>query len=192
MITIHYESHATSIDNVARRASGHDDVPLHEIGEAQARQMGLRYAGAALDIVFCSDLQRAYRTAEIAFAGRNLPIIKDRRLRELDYGDWTGRSVDAMQAERGHRVTVPFPNGESYVQSAARIKAFLTDLLRDHEGKTVLVIGHRATHYGLEHWISGKPLAQLVAEERPWAPGQVYLLTGGQMNEVGHPQERQG
>lgn len=187
MITIHYESHATSVDNVVRRASGHADVPLHETGEAQARQMGLRYAEVALDIIFCSDLQRAYRTAEIAFAGRNLPIIRDRRLRELDYGDWTGRSVDAMQAERGHRVIVPFPNGESYVQSAARIRAFLTDLLRDHEGKTVLVIGHRATHYGLEHWINGTPLAQLVAEERPWVSGQVYLLKGGLTNEVGHP-----
>jgi len=185
VITIFYESHATSVDNVARRASGHDDVPLHETGEAQASEMGHRYGPIHLDVVFCSDLQRAYRTAEIAFAGRNLPIIKDRRLRELDYGDWTGRSVDAMLAERGHRVTVPFPNGESLIQSAARIRAFLTDLLKDHEGKTVLVVGHRATHDGLEHWINGTPLAQIVSEEHAWAPGQVYVFKGGQTNEVG-------
>lgn len=151
MITIFYESHATSVDNVARRASGHDDVPLHEMGEAQAKQMGVRYAGVALDVVFCSDLQRAYRTAEIAFA------------------------------ERSHRVTVPFPNGESHEQSAARIGAFLTDLLKDHRGKTVVVIGHRATHYAFEHWIEGTPLSQLVAEERPWVPGRVYLLKGGHL-----------
>lgn len=176
MITIFYESHATSVDNVARRASGHDDVPLHETGETQAREMRLRYGATDLDAIFCSDLQRAYRTAEIAFAGRNIRIIRDRRLRELDYGEWTGRPVDEMQAERGHRVTVPFPNGESYAQSAARVRAFLTDLLRDHEGKTVLVIGHRATHYGLEHWINGIPLVQIVTERRTWAPGQVYQL----------------
>ena len=176
MVTIFYESHATSVDNVARHASGHDDVPLHQTGQAQARKMGVRYAATEIDAIFCSDLQRSYRTAEIAFSGRAIPIIKDRRLRELDYGDWTGVPMETVLAARDQRVTIPFPSGESYAHAAARMRAFLTDLLRTYDGKTVILIGHRATHYGLEYWINQVPLEEVVNERRAWTPGQVYTL----------------
>ena len=92
MITIIFEAHATSVDNVARRASGHHDAPLAEIGEEQARQVRARHQRTMLDAVFCSDLQRSYRTAELAFAGRNLKNL----LR--DYG---GQAVMII----GHRAT---------------------------------------------------------------------------------------
>ncbi|MGH2436687.1 MAG: histidine phosphatase family protein [bacterium] len=193
MITIFYESHATSVDNVAGRASGHADVPLHETGEVQAVEMGRRYRQTHLDAIFSSDLQRAYRTAEIAFAGREIPLIKDSRLREVDYGDWTRWATDVIQAERSRRVAAPFPSGESYTQSSARVRAFLSDLLRDHDGKTVLIIGHRATHYGLEHGINGILLEEIVAERSPWIHGQVYhLRSEEESHEMGDAKERQG
>jgi len=177
VITIIFEAHATSVDNVARRASGHHDAPLAEIGEEQARQLGLRHAATPLDAVFCSDLQRSYRTAELAFAGRNLKTVKDPRLRELDYGDWTRRPADEVFAEGPRRIHTPFPAGESYAQAADRMRDFLGDLLRDHDGKTVMIIGHRATHYGLEHWINHVPLERAVAERAPWQPGWTYTAT---------------
>lgn len=91
MITIIFESHATSLDNERGLASGHVDVALSEAGEQQARELGERYSGERIDLVSCSDLQRAYRTAEIAFTDRRIPILRDRRLRECDYGDFTRR-----------------------------------------------------------------------------------------------------
>ena len=177
MITIIFESHATSEDNVARRASGHHDAPLAEIGEEQARQLGARHQQTMLDAVFCSDLQRSYRTAELAFAGRALRIVKDRRLRELDYGEWTRRPTDEVVAEGPRRITTPFPAGESYTQAAGRMRDFLCDLLRDHDGKTVMIIGLLATHYGLEHWINHVPLEWAVTERAPWQPGWTYTAT---------------
>lgn len=176
MITITFETHATSVDNVARRASGHYDAPLAEIGEEQAKQLGVRHAATPLDAVFCSDLQRSYRTAELAFAGRSVKIVTDRRLRELDYGEWTRRPADEVFAEGPRRIDTPFPAGESYAQVADRMRDFLTDLLRDHDGETVIIIGHRATHYGLMHWINHVPLERAVAERAPWQPGWTYTL----------------
>ncbi len=178
MITIVFETHSTSVDNQARLASGHHGAALSALGEQQAKELGQRYRDEVIDAVFCSDLQRSYRTAEIAFERRTVPIIRDVRLRECDYGDWTRKSSEEVQAEGPRRVTTPFPNGESYEQAAARMKNFLEDLSRDYGGKKVLIVGHRATHYGLEHWISGRSLEEIVMERWSWQPGWTYVVEG--------------
>jgi broad specificity phosphatase PhoE len=81
-VTIVFETHATSIDNEAGIASGHHDADLSALGVRQARELGARHAGRDLAAVWCSDLRRSYRTAEIAFGRRDVPIVRDRRLRE--------------------------------------------------------------------------------------------------------------
>jgi len=63
LITVYYSPHATSVDNEAGRASGHADVPLSIKGLQQAEELGAHYAAIPLDAVYCSDLQRAYRTS---------------------------------------------------------------------------------------------------------------------------------
>lgn len=81
-----------------------------------------------------------------------------------------------MDAEKPRRITMPFPDGESYGQTAERMRAFLQDLLCFHDGQTVLIIGHRATQYGLEHWINGVPLEQAVTAPWKWRAGWTYEL----------------
>lgn len=176
MVAIIYETHATSLDNERGLASGHYDVDLSALGEQQARELGQRHREEPPDVVFCSDLRRAYRTAEIAFASRTIPIVKDARLRELDYGDWTRRPGKEVNAERANRVTEPFPNGESYMEVMDRMRSFLADLQQKYDGKRVLIIGHIATHFGLDYWINGRSLEQLVQERFVWQPGWRYSL----------------
>jgi len=176
MISIIYETHATSLDNEQGLASGSYNVDLSELGEQQAKELGERHRDGPPDVVFCSDLRRAYRTAEIAFGGRGIPIIKDSRLRELDYGDWTRRPSAEVHDERVKHINEPFPNGESCMDAMLRMKRFLSDLRRNYHGKQVLLIGHIATHHGLEYWIAGKPLEELVHEHFAWQPGWRYLL----------------
>ncbi len=96
MINIIFEAHATSLDNEKRLSSGHNDVELSPLGEQQAKQLGERYANQEFDAIFCSDLQRSYKTAEIAFGDR-FTIIKDKRLRECDYGDLTRHPSDEVE-----------------------------------------------------------------------------------------------
>ena len=88
MVEIIFESHGTTYDNEAHLASGHFDAALSPLGEKRVKELGDRRRGEHFDAIFCSDLQRSYKTAEIAF-GDKLPIIKDARLRECDYGDMT-------------------------------------------------------------------------------------------------------
>lgn len=175
MVTIIFEAHSTTTDNEAHLASGHNDVELSELGLKQSAELGERYASERFDAIFCSDMQRAYKTAEIAF-GNSFPIIRDARLRECDYGDLTQKPKEAVDAEKPNRITEPFPNGESYEQTCARMEDFLTDLLQDYDGKRVMIIGHRATQYGLEHSINGVAIKDAVTTAWKWQPGWEYNL----------------
>jgi alpha-ribazole phosphatase/probable phosphoglycerate mutase len=161
MITIIFEAHGTTFDNEAHLSSGHNDVALSSLGIQQSKEMGERYKNDHFDAIFCSDLQRAYKSAEIGF-GNKWPIIKDDRLRECDYGDFTQHPSEEVDIEKPKRINTPFPNGESYTQTTARMKSFLEDLLKNYDGKRVMIIGHRATQYGLENLINGVSLNQLI------------------------------
>jgi broad specificity phosphatase PhoE len=115
-VVVVFETHSTTLDNEAGLASGWFDVALSARGEEQARMLGARRRDDHLAAVFCSDLARAFRTAEIAFSDRALPIVRDARLRECDYGNLTRRPTLEIEAQRALHLATPFPNGESYQQ----------------------------------------------------------------------------
>jgi broad specificity phosphatase PhoE len=166
MLTVFFSPHSKSVDNEAGRASGHADVPLSERGRQQAQQLGEHYAKQALDVVFCSDLQRASTTAEIMFSARGVPIIKDARLREFDYGELTQHPRDEFKLEQ--YITKTFPGGESVFMAVQRVGEFLREVMRDYDGKTIVVIGHSATKYGLDYYSGDTPLEDLIRAEWKW------------------------
>jgi alpha-ribazole phosphatase/probable phosphoglycerate mutase len=71
-------------------------------------------------------------------------------------------------------LTTPFPNGESYQQVVDRVSGWLSELTRQSEDGTVLVIGHRATFYALEHLLKGVTLHEAVTSPWTWQPGWTY------------------
>jgi len=168
MLTIFYSPHMTSVDNEAGRASGHADVPLSALGTQQALELGQHYAAKSIDAIFSSDLQRASTTCEIAFSERCVPVILDARLREYDYGDMTQFPRIQVEEEFVRRITEPFPHGESLLMVVQRVGAFLRDVLREYDSKTVVVIGHRATRYGLEYWCENASLEKIVSDSWEW------------------------
>ena len=172
-MTLYFETHATSLDNEARLASGWHDVDLSPAGEQQARELGDRHAGRAFDAIYTSDSLRGRRTASLAF-GDGVAVVTDPRLRECDYGDLTRAPTSVIDRERLARVDERFPNGESYADVVRRVGAWLDDVRARHGGGQVLVIGHRATWYALEHLLNGRALAEVVASPWHWQPGWTY------------------
>ncbi len=175
MVTIIFEAHGTTFDNELHKSSGHFDVELSPLGIQQSHEMGERYKDDHFDAIFCSDLQRSYKSAELAF-GDKFSIIQDARLRECDYGDLTQHPSEEVDAEKPMRIQTPFPNGESYAQTSVRMLTFLDDLAKNYDGKRVMVIGHRATQYGLEQWIKGMQTYDAVTAPWKWQPGWTYYL----------------
>jgi broad specificity phosphatase PhoE len=177
MRTLIFETHATSLDNEAGLASGWYDTDLSETGIRQARELADRYREYHLASVYCSDLLRSRRTAEIAFASRGTVITADRRLRECNYGALTREPASRIESMRLDCVTTPFPEGESYDQVVRRVKDWLDDVRELPGGHPVLVIGHRATFYALQHLLTGVQLADVIAAPWHWQPGWQYELS---------------
>lgn len=169
-----FETHSRTVDNERGIATGWLGGALSADGRALAEGLGERRRDDRLDAVFCSDLARAVETAEIAFAGTDIPVFLDWRLREIDYGELNGAPADAIAAERARRVDRPFPGGESYRDAVGRVASFLDDLRGGCAGGRVLLIGHTATRWALDHLLEGRRLEVVVAAPFDWREGWEY------------------
>jgi broad specificity phosphatase PhoE len=171
-----YETHSISTDNERGTATGWLPGELSEEGRRLALELGERRRKDRIAVVYVSDLRRAVETAELAFGGTEIPIRRDPRLRECNYGELNGKPVPELDAVRSAHIDTPFPGGESYRQVVERMRSFLGDLSREWEGERVLVIGHAATRFSLDHLLRGVPLEELVDAPFAWQPGWLYLV----------------
>ena len=172
MTTVVFETHSTSEHNEAGIATGWLGGTLSAAGRAQAVELGERRRNDGIELVVASDLQRAIETAAIAFDGCGIPLRVDWRLRECDYGEMNGMPRALLDGQRVRRVDEPWPGGESWRQAVARVSSCLDEL----PGGRVLLIGHVATRWALDHRVNGRPLEELAAEEFDWRPGWEYEL----------------
>ena len=174
-VEIVFETHAISEDNERGLATGWLPGRLSADGRDGARVLGARRRDDAIDAVFVSDLRRAVETAEIAFADRAVPAFLDWRLRECDYGELNGAPVAAVH-DRAAYLDTPYPGGESWRDAVTRVGRVLPDLAARWDGGRVLVIGHVATRWGLDHHLAGTPVEQLATEDFAWREGWEYVL----------------
>jgi 2,3-bisphosphoglycerate-dependent phosphoglycerate mutase len=117
--------------------------------------------------VFSSDLARAAETASVAFAGPAIPVLHDWRLRECDYGQRNGMPAAELHAGRREHLDQAYPGGENWQQAITRVGRFLGDLPLRWNGQRILVIGHVATRWGLDHFLGGVPLEDLIEQDLP-------------------------
>ena len=168
------ETHSTSEDNENGIATGWLPGRLSQAGREQAAELGRRRSDDGIAAVFSSDLARATETAAIAFGGTTIPVLLDWRLRECDYGELNGSPAASLHADRAGHLDEPYPGGESWRQAAARVASFVADLPRRWSGQRILVIGHVATRWGLDHLLLGTKLEVLARREFDWQPGWEY------------------
>ncbi len=176
-LQIVFETHSITEDNEAGRATGWLPGRLSAAGRDLAADLGRRRRRDGLAAVFCSDLARSVQTAEIAFDGTGIPLLLDWRLRECDYGSMNGKPAADVHGDRARYLDRPYPGGESWRQATDRVGRFLTDLPLRWSGQRVLVIGHVATHWGLEVALLGTPLPELVGRGRDWQPGWEFVAS---------------
>src|SRR5215218_9766864 len=90
MLTLHYARHGETIWHVGNRYAGYADIPLTDRGREQAGALADWAAGARIDRVIASDLNRAVETALPSAQALGLEVEQDPRLREIAYGQAEG------------------------------------------------------------------------------------------------------
>ena len=177
--------HGSVVGAETRRFIGHLDVPLSPLGEDQVAALAARLRTVAFDAIYCSDLQRTRRTAEILAAPHRLAPISDPALREFAMGRWDGLTADeiraldraAFDAWMGDVGRFQFPDGESLPDLEARVWPAFDTIVTRHAGGTVAVVAHG----GSNRMILCRALG--LGPERLLALGQDYaalsVLAGG-------------
>ncbi len=143
--------------NGAGRWQGRTDVPLNALGEEQARAAGPLLAGAGIEVICASPLQRARRTADLVAEALALPVVEVPGLEEFDVGPYEGRTeghwLAAWQADEVVPGIEPFPAFRTRV--AAAVNRAL-----DHPGE-VLVVAHGGVFWALERLCGTGGLSRL-------------------------------
>lgn len=176
-VKITYFVHGTTTDNEQDLATGQAPGELSALGIVQAKELGALVADKHFDAVFCSDLKRAVDSAELGFADK-YEIIQDKRLRECDDGEFTGKPVAEFKPRFTEYIETPFPNGESLKDVERRIADFLEYLKQNYNGKHIAIVAHEAPQLALDVLLRGRTWEEAIAENwrltKSWQPGWEY------------------
>jgi probable phosphoglycerate mutase len=125
------------------------DVHLSADGRSAARALAERVAENHFEAIYSSPLERAVETAEeIAKRGDHLPVSISEPLNELDFGEWTGATIENLEDDpvwrlfNSVRTRTPIPGGESILDAQARIVEELKRLCAKHEHGQVAIVSH--------------------------------------------------
>ncbi|MHB0923546.1 MAG: histidine phosphatase family protein [Bellilinea sp.] len=154
--------------NLERRFQGHTDILLNALGIVQARELAASLNGSRISAVYSSDLSRAIQTAAILAADSNLPVIQDKRLREISMGEWEGKIwqdvnqqlTKEMMELKNDPVNSRAAGGESLAEVALRVREFATEIADRHAGQIVLLVSHGLSLGALHCMAAGLPLSQ--------------------------------
>lgn len=143
--------HGQSLANANQIFAGHSDFDLSELGHTQARLVADWLAAhEKIDVIYASDLLRAYHTAAPLAERLGLPIHKDPLLREIYAGKWDGLKISELETEFAEDFLIwktdyshvcP-TDGESIPDVYRRIVPHICDLAEQNEGKCVLLATH--------------------------------------------------
>lgn len=198
MRTVLLIRHGLVSEDAEGRFFGAADAPMSPAGEAQIRELAARLRPrVTVEAIYCSDLSRSRRTAELLASGPAVPIRVRPALREIDMGEWQGRTrrevaerLPDEYAARGRDIAnFRPPGGESFADLAARALPCWREIVEDGEAQVVAVAGHAGVNRVILCHLLGAPLANLFRiAQRPaclnviaWRNGEpvVALVDGG-------------
>ncbi len=132
--------HGATEWSISGQHTGVTDIPLTEDGRKAAAALRERLAGREFAIVLVSPLGRARETAELAGFGDRAVVDQD--LRELNYGEYEGRTTTEIREERpGWSVWRDgSPGGETADEAGARTERVIARALEP--GGDALIFAH--------------------------------------------------
>lgn len=156
--------HGRTAYNAEGRFQGQVDVPLDDLGEAQARAVAVHLAGSStVSRIVASDLRRAAQTAQALSDEAGVAVEFDSALREISVGEWEGHTRDEIAQMWPDEldawlagVDMRPPGGESRDESATRGHGAITRLVDESdEDSDLVIVAHGAVIRGATEMLLG-------------------------------------
>ena len=143
--------HGETAWNVDTRIQGQLDIPLNENGRWQAQRLGrVLAASESASAIYCSDLLRAWDTAQSIADSMGIRSISAPGLRERGFGSFEGKTFVELEAAwpadtarlRQRDPEWAPPGGENLKDFRTRVLDTTNELAAKHEGKQIVLVAH--------------------------------------------------
>ncbi|OKZ56229.1 MAG: hypothetical protein BHV99_06400 [Clostridium sp. 26_21] len=142
--------HTETIGNIEKRLTGRKDYEITENGQILIQKLTKELENIKFDKIYSSTSGRAIKTVEQIAKKQNLKIKESDELCEMYFGiydGWKWEDVNKIQPEIKQTQNeineiVGIPKQETMEETANRIYDYILRILKDNEGKTILVSSH--------------------------------------------------
>ncbi len=153
MTKIYLIRHGQSEWNKLYKIQGQKDTMLTDIGKRQAKKLGDRLIDENIDIIYSSDLERAYTTAKIISEIIRKPLISNESIREIGFGPWEGLSLTEIKKSfKNEYIIWTMEPHKLYLEGAESLQVlqdrtmnYVNQIINDNEGKNIAIVSHSAT-----------------------------------------------
>lgn len=154
MTEIYLTRHGQTLWNLEKRLQGQGDSPLTEAGIEGAKLLGERLKDIELDVIYSSPINRALQTAKLIKGDRDIKLVEEEGLMEINFGEYEGHTEEEMLSlGRGQEISKIFngemdvipPKGESLRMVSDRIKKTLDKIIKEEKDKKILIVTHGTT-----------------------------------------------
>jgi len=151
MVKVILIRHGETDWNTKQIFRGRKDIPLNEVGLAQAKAVGVSLSDIQIDAVYSSPLGRALETAKVLAESRSLEVELEEGFIDIDFGKWQGITHEKVKEEYEslyemwlkNPQMVTFPGGESLKDVRKRSIEALEKVINKHTGKMLAIVSHR-------------------------------------------------
>jgi alpha-ribazole phosphatase/probable phosphoglycerate mutase len=185
--TLYLIRHGETEGGEVRRYKGTIDVPLSEKGVSQMEQVS-KYivekggTGGLMSAVYCSDLSRAIRSAEIVAEPHSLKPVIISSLRERNFGLWEGMSFDEIRKKYPLEFDAWADNplkfspmeGESTLAMRDRVIQAMNEIIEKHNKENIAIVAHGGVNRIILCHILGIPLENIFRIEQDY--GAVNII----------------
>lgn len=144
MAHLYFTRHGQTFWNVENKICGATDIGLTELGHSQAKELGekILQQGIHIDEILYSPLSRAADTAKHISRITGIPMRKEKRLTEQNFGKYesTARNGEEFKVAKTNFIC-SFDGGETMLHLAQRIYNLL-DEIKQQPDKVYLLVAH--------------------------------------------------
>lgn len=193
MLTLYLTRHGETVWNTQKRMQGWCDSELTENGIDNALSLGSRLKGIHFDAIYTSPSRRTVSTANLIKGVRDIPIIPEEHLKEINMGDWEGQTFSVLEDKYPEEFYAFWHtphlyksiDGESFDEFKKRVLKAFHSIQEKYCDGNVLVVTHSIVIKTLLASFKDYPLEKL------WEPPyikdtslSIVEIDGGEVNIV--------